>query len=207
MKNNLSTLSRLSTVIEQLKLQSQVIDKRNTANKAHKMIENESLFSLGIFVTDSDLFTPYVNETQKKLTTLSRLLNNDKADLATLAIEKIEQQIQALVTALHANKTMHDDAQVRLDNKISSIKARQYKQMAQTIMHSSQTLYQKLSEHHEFERRLQSMLNEQELKLNHCKPTENQEYAQKVLTLHQRLGRCRKAISIIERDIEFLEKR
>jgi primosomal replication protein N'' len=202
-----TSITRLSSIVKQLYEQAKNIDKQNKANKAHKMVENNSLFSEGLFVTDSDMLVDFTQEIDHKLASLARLIKTGKTELSTMALEKIEQQIQALHTALHANKTIHDDAQVRLSGKIRSIKARQYKQIAQNIIQSSQELYGKLSEHHEFERRLLEMLHAQEDKLARCRPAQRHEYSQQVLTLHQRLGRCRKAISTIERDIAFFEKR
>ncbi len=198
---------RLLKIVEQLKQQAKQTDKINSKNKAHRMLENNSLFSLSLFSADSDCFQPYVDELENKVNSLSRLIKAKHSELSVLALEKIELQIQALITALNANKTMHDGAKVRLDAKITSIKARQYKKAVQSVIQSSQELYQKLSQHHEFERRLLNMLTEKEQQLSMCSATLRQETSQQVLTLHQRLGRCRKAISLIERDIEFSEKR
>jgi len=200
-------ITRLLKVVEQLKQQAKLIDNINAKNKAHKMIENNSLFSIGLFSCDSDCFYPYTDELELKIHSLSRLIKAKKIELSALALEKIEQQITALLTALNANNTMHEEAKIRLDVKITSIKARQYKKAVQSVIKSSQELYQKLSQHHEFERRLLNMLNEKEQQRSSCKSSQRQEVSQEVLTLHQRLGRCRKAISLIERDIEFAEKR
>ena len=76
--------------------------------------------------------------------------------------------------------------------------------MAKKIMTSSHELYKKLSEYHEFERRLVAMLNEKNLQIN--KTNNTQQHTQDILTLHQRLGRCRQAISKVEREIEINEK-
>ena len=72
---------------------------------------------------------------------------------------------------------------------------------------SSHQLYQKLTEHHEFERRLMDMLSEKERQRLESKKHESEKLSVEVLTLHQRLGRCRKAISAIQREIELAEKR
>lgn len=202
-----STIKRLTSVLEHLAEQAAAIDQKNTANKAHKMVENNALFSVGLFVTDSDKFADYINEINVKISGLKRLIKANNTILTVAAVEKIEQQIHALIIALNANTTIHNDAKLRLDHKIKSIKARQYKKAVQAIVQNSQSLYQKLSEHHEFERRLVLMLNEQQQNLAKCHANKNQELSQQVLVLHQRLGRCRQAISLIERDIEFSEKR
>ena len=200
-------LTRLFKVVAQLKQQANLTDKINAQNKAHNIIENDTLFSPSLFSTDSDCFSPYTDELEIKVKSLSRLIKAKRLALSALALTKIEQQIQALLTALNANKTMHTEAKIRLDAKITSIKAREYKKAVQSVIQSSQELHQKLSQHHEFERRLLEMLNEKEYQLSKCGNSQRQATSQEVLALHQRLGRCRKAISLIERDIEFIEKR
>jgi|TARA_B110000238_G_C16032682_1_gene398232 primosomal replication protein N'' len=204
---NEAQISRLLKVVEQLKQQANLTDKINSQNKAHTMIENNTLFSPSLFSTDSDCFRPYTDELELKVKSLSRLIEAKRLELSALALTKIEQQIQALFIALNANNTMHAEAKIRLEAKITSIKAREYKKAVQSVIQSSQELHQKLSQHHEYERRLLNMLNEKEYELSKCANSQRQATSQEVLTLHQRLGRCRKAISLIERDIEFTEKR
>jgi primosomal replication protein N'' len=63
---------------------------------------------------------------------------------------------------------------------------------------SHQALYQKLSETHEFERRLLDLIN--------AAAREQQDPARQ-LALHARLGRCRKAISQLEAEIQWLEQK
>lgn len=63
---------------------------------------------------------------------------------------------------------------------------------------SHQALYQKLSETHEFERRLQQMIHE---------AAQQQQQPELQLALHARLGRCRKAISQLEAEIQWLEQK
>lgn len=63
---------------------------------------------------------------------------------------------------------------------------------------SHQALYQKLSETHEFERRLLDLIN--------AAAREQQDPARQ-LALHARLGRCRKAIGQLEAEIQWLEQK
>jgi len=63
---------------------------------------------------------------------------------------------------------------------------------------SHQALYQKLSETHEFERRLLDLIT--------LAAREQQDPARQ-LALHARLGRCRKAISQLEAEIQWLEQK
>ena len=50
------------------------------------------------------------------------------------------------------------------------------------------------------------MLNERELLRKSASPAKAKKLSDEVLALHQRLGRCRQAISKIERQIEVAEK-
>ena len=201
------SINRLSTLLQQLVQQAKATDDSNAKRKSHKVIENNNLFSLSLFVTQSDRFIPYAKEIERKIAELARLLSAKQLELASALLIQIEQQLSAFMNALNANQTMHNEAKFRLDAKIQSIKARQYKKAAQAVMQSTHQLYKKLTEHHEFERRLLVMLKDKESELSLCAKSKNQSLSTEVLVLHQRLGRCRKAISTIERDIEFSEKR
>jgi primosomal replication protein N'' len=59
-------------------------------------------------------------------------------------------------------------------------------------------MYQKLSEYHEFARRLQQMVHES---------AQRNESPDMQLAIHARLGRCRKAISALEAEIQWYEQR
>ena len=114
-----------------------------------------------------------------------------------------------------ANNAMHQAAKISSDvRKKVRIKhakkkniANQYQTLAGNVLANSHALYKKLNEHHEFERRLLDMITQREQQRNKAKNSDTSLLSQEVLALHQRLGRCRQAISVIERDIEFVEKR
>jgi primosomal replication protein N'' len=208
----MSHIDRLSAVLNQLATKAKQIDKKNATEKVHRLIENNNLFSPELFVSQSDRFSPYIKEIQQKLPEFTRLVTAGKIELSTLLLHKIEQQVAAISNALHANAALHQAAKLSFDAhskvKIKKNKAQnKYKDIAKKILLTSQQLYQKLSEHHEFERRLMEMLAERELQRVKCKASANAKLSAEVLALHQRLGRCRKAISAIERDIELAEKR
>lgn len=210
-------ISRLSILLDHLSVQAKQTDELNSKHKSHRLIENNNLFSQHLFATESDKFYPYVEEVKKRLNEFSRLLslsadNANKAEFAKSSLQQIEQQISALMNAIQANKAMHQAAQasfdVRKKVRVRSAQATQnkYKEMAKAVVLSSHQLYQQLSEHHEFERRLVDMVTEREQQRIRSKSANNDKLSQEVLVLHQRLGRCRKAISVIERNIELAEK-
>jgi primosomal replication protein N'' len=220
-------IERLSTLLDQLIIQSKDIDQLNTKHKSHWLIENNNLFSQHLFSTESDLFTPYANEIKKRLNEFSRLYNSSNDNLssdntnkiafAKSSLQQVEQQISALMNAMQGNKSMHQAAQVSFDAK-KKVRTKQakttesnqnnnYNKIAKAVLLSSHQLYQKLSETHEFERRLMAMISEREQeRLQSRGSINNNKLSQEVLALHQRLGRCRKAISAIERNIQTAEK-
>ncbi|ALO35534.1 primosomal replication protein N'' [Colwellia sp. MT41] len=212
-------IQRLTTLLEHLSVQAKQTDLLNTKHKSHYLIENNNLFSQHLFSTESDKFSPYTKEVTKRLNEFSRLYrsstnNVNKAEIALSSLLKIEQQIAALMKAIEANQVMHQAAQVSVDARkkvrIKATKASQYdnyNKMAKEVLLSSHQLHQQLSEHHEFERRLMAMVTEREQQRIQSKASNSNKLSQEVLALHQRLGRCRKAISAIERNIELAQKK
>jgi primosomal replication protein N'' len=199
--------------LEILDTRAKQIDLENTQLKAHRLIENNNLFSSTLFASKSDKFSPYTKEIQRRITEFSRLVTAKKIDLSKELLMKIEQQISAVSNALQSNSLMHQAATLSFDtnNKVRMKNAKKkqaskYSELTKTIMLNSHQLYQKLTEHHEFERRLMAMVSQRESDRMRCKQSENAKISTEVLALHQRLGRCRKAISAIERDIELAEK-
>jgi primosomal replication protein N'' len=210
----MDSTGRLSVLLETLDVKAKQIDIRNTQLKAHRLIENNNLFSSSLFMSQSDQFSPYIKEIKRRVSEFSRLVAADKIELSKVLLQQIEQQITAISNALQSNSVMHKAAKLSFDAnskvRVKKAKAKQtnkYNELAKSMMQSSHQLYQKLSEHHEFERRLMDMLSEKEIARTKCKSHENDKLSAEVLTLHQRLGRCRRAISTIERDIEQAEKR
>jgi primosomal replication protein N'' len=198
----IQAIERMNDVLSQLEHQARLTDSTNEQRKSHYLLQNDNLFSESLFITNSDKFLPYVMEVKQKIVELSRLLKNKNNTLSHSRLQQIEQQISSIISALNANGSIHQEAQYRLD----AIKARKFKKAAKTLMQSSQALYQKLTEHHEFERRLAEMLAAKEQQRCQAPKSKVTKLGEEVLILHQRLGRCRQAISKIEREIEKAEK-
>ncbi|NQZ87741.1 MAG: primosomal replication protein [Colwellia sp.] len=195
-------LDRITAVLDDLTEQAKIIDAENQQTKSHYLLKDKDIFSEALFATNSDRIQPYVDEIRGKTIELSRLLRNGKNELSQNRLQCIEQQISAILNAIRSNKGIHQEAQYRL----TAINARRYKKAAKQLFKSSQALYQQLSEHHEFERRLLAMLNERDLLRKSATPSKAKKLSDEVLALHQRLGRCRQAISKIERQIEVADK-
>jgi primosomal replication protein N'' len=214
-------INRLSVLLEHLSVQAKKTDDLNSKQKSHRLIENNNLFSEHLFTTQSDKIFLYAEEIKARLNEFSRLHtvsgdNTNKAEFAKSSLLLIEQQIAALMNAMRANETMHQAAQASFNAKknirIKSAQATQlkhtdkYNKVTKSVLLSSHQLYKQLSEHHEFERRLKNMITERDQQRNLAKTANIDKLSQEVLALHQRLGRCRKAISSIEKNIEQVEK-
>lgn len=195
-------LARLGSVIEQLEIDAKRVDSMLN-NQSQLTEEHHRFFSLKLFTTKGKQYAPYVSEIKLLFSKLPSLLNNTSKMPAELAIEKIEHQINALSTALSSFKQQkkHEDFFAKQEKK------QRYKKYTQTLLQPTHSLYQQLAETHEFERRLLVMLEEKQVALNNASESTRQAKQQEVLVVHQRLGRCRQAISKIERQIEMAEKK
>jgi len=216
-----SQIVRLTTLFDHLTQQAKLIDRQNANNKSHYLVENSNLFNKHLFHTESDLFCDYVDEARTKLNEFIRLSNKkDKQSFIAKerlqhVLDHLEQQINAIHNAFSSNSSLHQAAKISFDahkkarhKRVQRYQASQPKlqQLAQSVMLSSHQLYAKLSEHHEFERRLLLMISQREEQRKQSKGLQINKLSAEVLALHQRLGRCRKAISEIERKIEMSEK-
>jgi len=198
-----SAIKRIKSILTNLAEQAKVTDKINGQQKSHILLKDKALFSDTLFVTYSDKFVHYVKEVENNTASLNRLIDAGQMEIAYNQLEKIEQQIASLINALNSNQNMHNEAQLRLD----AFKVKRYKKAARNILQTSHSLHQKLAEHHEFERRLSEMIQDRERDRMNATPAKSNKISAEILVLHQRLGRCRQAISKIERQIEMSEKR
>lgn len=199
-----TALQRIRALLAQMHTQANTLDKNNANLRAHKLLADNALFSESLFTTHSDKFSAYVHEIERKVSEFERLTAAGHKEIAFNQLPVLEQQIVALNNAFKANACMHNEAQHRLN----AFKSRRFKKAAQNIMQTSHQLHEKLAETREFERRLSDMITEREQqRTTNTSSDAQQKLSQEILALHQRLGRCRQALSKIERQIEMAEKR
>lgn len=196
-------LKRINDVINDIKRRALQADELNKSMKCFSERQDKPLFNQHVFTTKSEFFIHYVSETEKQLMLAEKLVENGAPyDIYKAQLEHLEQQISALAKALNANEAI---------NKSSLQAKRQkqhfFKQRAKAVISSTQSLHQKLAETRGFERRLEVMLKEKESELKACSARQAETIQQYILALHQRLGRCRQALSKLERQIELQEKR
>ena len=196
-------LNKITSILVTLLVQAKDIDKENSAAKGFYLRKDKAIFSETLFSGNHDRLVPYVEETQAKVEQLARLINNNKTLLSYERIQLIEQQISAIHNAIQANAAQNKSSA----QKLALLKKIKYKNTAKALFQPIQSLYQKQAETKEFERRLESMLAEKQLEFNNANNRNKDKFSNELLVLHQRLGRCRQALSKIERQIEMSEKR
>jgi primosomal replication protein N'' len=189
---------RLQQQIEQLAQHAQQFDKAKWFDKNRYIQAQPSLFAHSVFATKSLKLCDYVDEIKDAF---ARLPSPDKRHAYAFALEKLSAQIEAVIKVLKSTPVWAKE------NKFTQPKkAKVYRQAVQKIMQSSHELYQELSQNHEFERRLQEMIDIRKQQLSSANSTQASKLNQEILVLHARLGRCRKAISATEDKIQQVEK-
>jgi len=193
-------IDKIRNVLRKLYVQARELDK-NASPKTDSSPKHH-LFNQECFKSRSKQFLPYVTEIEKELQHAEKLLKQRQIDFFAFQVEKIELQCAAIIKAINAKESLTAIDKYRKDH----FGRAKFKRAISKVLVPIQELYAKLSETHEFERRLLAMLNEKEIQLNSASENQKDVITQEVLTLHQRLGRCRQAISKLERQIEQQEK-
>jgi primosomal replication protein N'' len=189
---------KLQQQIEQLAQHAHQFDKAKWFDKNRYIQAQPSLFAHSVFATKSLKLCDYVDEIKEAF---ARLPSPDKRHAYAFALEKLSTQIEAVIKVLKSTPVWAKE------NKFTKPKkAKVYKQAVKKIMQSSHELYQELSQNHEFERRLQEMIDICKQQLASASKAEASKINQEILALHARLGRCRKAITATEDKIQQVEK-
>jgi primosomal replication protein N'' len=200
---SVSSLNKINDILSSLHTQAVEIDLANSKNKSFSQRKDNPVFSETLFSTNSDKISDYVDEIIKKTHELALLISAKKVQFSYARLALIEQQISAINNAINANSSQNKASKQR----IQMLKNIKYRQAAKSFIQPTQSLYQKLSETHEFERRLLDMLEQKQRQFSQATNNTKDKISNELLVLHQRLGRCRQAISKLERQIELSEKR
>lgn len=201
-------LNKLDQFIEQLSNRAVAVDQHFEHNKWHQKAMQQQVFYQDMFHCCADKFLPYCLEIKQELQQLEQLIKVQQLELANAVLEKINQQIAALNTTLNAVELLQNDIKTQQAQKQRSYqKKQQNKTKTIVYQNSTQQLYQQLAQHHDYERRLAAMIVEQQTITEQATTANQAQAVQKQLALQQRLGRCRRAITEIERAIERTEKR
>ncbi|TRX57238.1 primosomal replication protein PriC [Thalassomonas sp. M1454] len=206
---NINALNRLESLLEQLAVDAKRVDAENKQQKSHYYLQDKPVFDEKLFPIVSANFIAYVKYAQERVQHLKKLLASNHNEFSDALMTQLEEQILSLITALKSNSSRHHDSEYQLNRRkrLSAQKqAKVYQKAVKSITMPSHQLHAKLAETHGFERRLEEMLRIKQEQLQSSKNQDTNVLQMEVLTLHQRLGRCRKAISDIEKQIEMSEK-
>ncbi|AIJ09390.1 MULTISPECIES: primosomal replication protein PriC [Edwardsiella] len=144
-----------------------------------------SRFDRALFLTHGTRLKDYLQETRDNFTALQRAVGAGQRQQVAFLAERLLAQMAALQRE-QATQTLR----------------RQEPQRAE----SAGDLYQELARHQDYERRLQTMVRERELRLAACQTLAQQQQIQRELAaMEGRLQRCRQALRRIEKQIERRE--
>ncbi|MGI5309433.1 primosomal replication protein PriC [Rheinheimera sp. WS51] len=171
----------LNQQLIQLRQQAEATDLKRPYGKPQNWFDSD------LFSCRSASLADYVAEAQRNLKHLT-----EARSMSVLAkqrlVQRLSEQTSALTQAFR-NIGLHQQA----------FKRQAAKQVIEKVTMSSQQLYQQLSDYQGFERRLLDMISL-------ASRDDSTEQVQRILVLHQRLGRCRKAISAVEQQIQDYER-
>lgn len=162
---------------------------------------SSDIFNSSSFHTQSDEVIDYLKELKNNINRLATVKEQSHADYLS---EKITNQFNCFKNLLNSSKlnskyAAHRGKHIKLEQRV--------KKIAQQATQTSQSLYEELSQLHEYERRLLDMVADKQTMLNQYSGSEKSHLQQQVLLTQQRLGRCRQAITGVEDKIQKLDSR
>lgn len=177
-------LSQLSQVIDTLANQAAALDRQRGEH-------HQPLFDGLLFHCHAKLIAPCVEETRSTLDALNREQNAHRltANRAEYLTERLVAQISAIQRELSTTKIRHSEP------KHSSY-----------FRKPINLLYQDLSRHQEWERRLAEMVRDKQYLLDNSGLTDKTSAQQALLAVEQRLKRCQTAKANIEKQITYRER-
>lgn len=162
-------------------------------------------FATRLFQTHSPHLLDYVQESQQVLHRVQQMPSNHPG--FRLLLDKLVLQLDALTRAFATAGLREKETRRRRRPKAdataksptpASAERQRAGELLKQLGGTTHALYEKLSEYHEFERRLLQMIDE---------ATRTTDDVPRQLALHARLGRCRKAIAELEAEIQWVEQR
>ncbi|WP_445428696.1 primosomal replication protein PriC [Alishewanella sp. HL-SH05] len=176
-------LRHLQAQLQQLLSWAQQLDRQRKPGKPVHW------FDSALFSCHSPDLADYVQDSVRNLNRLQQQADHLSTIAKQRITERLNEQISALTQAFRLN-------QVRQQHQ--HVAASRSKAAVQQLAVTGQQLYQQLSEYQQYESRLLDMVRQAERE-------SDAEATNRTLTLHGRLGRCRKAIYEVELAIQKLE--
>lgn len=176
---------KVQTLLDALKTQIVALQERIRPIADQEF--SHSRFDARLFSTKSAHLGDCQKELNKLYEQLCHSVSLNHKEQVNFLTEKITHQIQALSRELSTQSLREKEASFREKKEHVD-------------------LYERLSQHQDFERRLQAMMSERELQLNDLTDHMKRHQCQKdIAALAGRLYRCRQALMRIEKAIEHQE--
>lgn len=188
-------------------LEAQLLTLAARAGKLDKEMpdwQQRDRFATELFQTRSRHLLDYVQESMQLCLRLKTYVDKPQAlQSQQLLSEKLAAQVQALMQAFLSQDVRQKEQApkwrtTRSKAPVDTQSRQQAGQLLAQLGGTAQAMHQQLAEYRGFERRLQDMVQESALQ---------QQPPAVQLALHARLGRCRKAISALEAEIQWFEQR
>lgn len=166
--------------------------------------QQRDCFSSQLFQTRSRHLLDYVQESMQLCQRIKTYLDKPQAlQSQQMLCEKLASQVQALMQAFSSQDVRQKEQApkwraARNKTAPATVARHQAGQLLAQLGGTAQAMHQQLAEYRGFERRLQDMVQES---------AQLQQPPAMQLALHARLGRCRKAISALEAEIQWYEQR
>jgi primosomal replication protein N'' len=188
-------------------LEAQLLTLAARAGKLDQRLpdwQQRDCFSSQLFQTRSRHLLDYVQESMQLCQRIKSYLDKPQVlQSQQLLCEKLASQVQALMQAFTSQDVRQKEQApkwraARSKTPPDNSARHQAGQLLAQLGGTAQGMHQQLAEYRGFERRLQDMVQES---------AQQQQPPAVQLALHARLGRCRKAISALEAEIQWYEQR
>ncbi|RTZ15657.1 prepilin peptidase [Vibrio aquaticus] len=180
----MSKIKQLQSTLEELAVNATSLDRQRGEHHL-------TLFDERLFQCKAKLLVPCVKETQS---TLQSLIQEEEAGkLTTVRAEYLTERLLAQISAVQRELAT---------TKIRKNEPKHKRYFQRPI----NELYQQLSQHQDWERRLIEMVQGKEMALQYAPPFQQQSAQQELLATEQRLKRCQEAKLKIEKQITYRER-
>jgi primosomal replication protein N'' len=180
----MSKINQLKSTLEELAVQAAGLDRQRGEHHL-------ALFDERLFQCKAKLLVPCVTETHSTLQSIIR--EEEAGKLTAMRAEYLTERLFAQVSAIQ--------------RELATTKIRKNEPKHKSYFQKPiNELYQHLSQHQDWERRLMEMVRDKELALQYAPPFQQQAAQQDLLTTEQRLKRCQEAKLKIEKQITYRER-
>ncbi len=212
--NTNQLLKQLSTQLKQLE-QDVLQHDVNLPKREQKLLRNTDRFNDELFIQSGANLSPCIEQINKSIKQLCKLIEkNISTDTIVLSCEKIQDRFTAVRRALNTTSLGAESASQQRAHRVAQAMRRRNKShnesgfnwIAAGVMHNSHQRYAELNKHLNWVSKFEQKILILQSKLDNCRSADKIHIQNEILLVHQRLGKCRQAISYIEDRIQAFER-